>query len=62
MQCFICDHLLEQWLTGEKREEERDTKLEYFDNEESFLDEIKSIFRNFLTAIEWWEKNNRSKI
>ena len=28
-------------------------KFEYLENEESFLDEIKSIFHNYLRAIIW---------
>ena len=31
-------------------------KLEYLDNEKSFLDEIKSIFHNYLRAITCWIK------
>ena len=31
-------------------------KFEYIDNEKSFLDEIKSIFRNYLRAVSWWKK------
>ena len=30
-------------------------KFEYLENEESFLDEIKSIFHSFWRAIIWWE-------
>ena len=31
-------------------------KLEYFENEKSFLDEIKSIFHRFWRAIIWWKQ------
>ena len=31
-------------------------KSEYIDNEKSFLDEIKSIFCNYLRAVSWWKK------
>ena len=31
-------------------------KFEYIDNEKSFLDEIKSIFCNYLRAVIWWKK------
>ena len=30
-------------------------KFEYLENEESFLDEIKSIFHSYLKAIIWWK-------
>ena len=30
-------------------------KFEYLENEKSFLDEIKNIFRSFWRAIIWWE-------
>ena len=33
-------------------------KLEYLENEKSFLDEIKSIFHNFWRAIIWWKYRN----
>ena len=29
-------------------------KLEYLEKEKSFLDEIKSIYHNYLRAIIWW--------
>ena len=35
---------------GEKRED-GNTKIEYLGNEKSFLDEIKSIFYNYLRVI-----------
>ena len=37
---------------GKKGEKEIE-KFEYLENEESFLDEIKSIFHNYLRAIIW---------
>ena len=47
---FNFDHVLEQWLTGEKREAKREIlRLEYFENE-------KSIYHNLLRAIIWWKK------
>ena len=30
-------------------------KSEYLENEKSFLDEIKNIFRSFWRAIIWWD-------
>ena len=34
---FNFDHVLEQWLTGEKREAKREIlRLEYFENEKVF--------------------------
>ena len=36
----------------EKREDEY-TKIEYLENEKSFLDEIKNIFHSFRRAIIW---------
>ena len=41
---FIFHQPLKQWLTGRKRGEDGNTKIEYLENEKSFLDEIKSIF------------------
>ena len=35
-----------EWLTRRKRGEDG-SKLEYFENEKSFLDEIKNIFHGF---------------
>ena len=37
----------------EKRGETEILKFEYLDNEKSFLDEIKNIFRNYLRAVIW---------
>ena len=37
---------------GKKRGKEN-TKFEYVENEKGFLDEIKSIFHNFLRTIIW---------
>ena len=43
-----------------KRRRTRDIqKLEYLDNKQSFLDEIKRIFPNFLRAVIWWEKKGK---
>ena len=36
-----------------EREEEKLQKLEYLENEKSFLDEIKNIFHSFRRAIIW---------
>ena len=36
---------------------------EYFENQKSFFDEIKSIFHNHLKVIIWWEnENSRHKL
>ena len=38
------------------KEGEKLQKIEYLENEKSFLDEIKNIFYNFWRAIIWWKK------
>ena len=38
--------IFDQWLTGGKRGEEGNTKSEYLDYENSFLDEIKDIYQS----------------
>ena len=43
------------------REEEKLQKLEYLENEKSFLDEIKNIFHSFWRAIIWWRNKNLIK-
>ena len=40
------------------REEEKLQKLEYLENEKSFLDEIKNIFHSFCRATIWWKNKN----
>ena len=50
---FILDQALKQWLTGRKRGKDGMQKFEYFENEKSFLDQIKNIFHNFLRVIIW---------
>ena len=37
-------------------------KLEYLENEKSFLDEIKNIFDSFWSAIIWWKIKISKKI
>ena len=37
----------------EKRGEDENTRIEYLENEKSFLDEIKNIFNSFGRAIIW---------
>ena len=62
---FIFHHLLKQWARG-KRGRNANAKMqkfltemtemqnfEYLKNKESFLDEIKSMFHNYLSAISW---------
>ena len=44
---LIFDHPLKQWLTGRKKGKIELQKIEYLENEKSFLDEIKSIFHSF---------------
>ena len=49
---------------GGKRERGKykyNTKMEYFEKEKSFLDEIKSIFQNLLRAMIWWKKRKIGK-
>ena len=36
-------------------------KLEYLENQKSFLDEIKNIFHSFWMAIIWWKNKNLIK-
>ena len=36
------------------KEEEKIQKIEYIQNEKSFLDEIENIFHSFWRAIIWW--------
>ena len=36
-------------------EEAETQKFEYLENKKSFLDEIKSIFHNYICAIIWWK-------
>ena len=50
---FFLDQTLRQWLTGKKEGKTKIQKFEYLDNEKSFLDEIKSIFRNYLSTVIW---------
>ena len=40
---------------GKKEEKAKIQKLEYLENEKSFLDEIKNIFQSFWRAITWWK-------
>ena len=41
---IIFDHLLKQWPAGENNGKTEIQKFEYFKNEKTFLDEIKSFF------------------
>ena len=50
---FIFHHPISQLLTWKKKRKLEIQKFEYLDNEKSFLDEIKNIFRNYLRAIIW---------
>ena len=50
---FIFDHLLKQCPTGKKEGKKEIQKFEYLKNENSFLNKIKSIFHNYLSAIIW---------
>ena len=42
-------------------EGKKSQKLEYLENEKSFLDEIKNIFHSFLRAMIWWKNKNLIK-
>ena len=44
---FILDQALKQLLTGKKDGKMETQKIEYLENQESFLDEIKNIFQSF---------------
>ena len=59
---FIFDHPVKQWPTCRKRGKDRNTKIEYLENEKSFLDEIKSIFHSFWRPIIWWKNKSLMKI
>ena len=37
-------------------------EFEYLDNEKRFLDEIKSIFRNYFNAVIWLKKKKKRKV
>ena len=50
---FIFGYPLKQWPTGKKRVEDGNKKNEYLKKENSFLDEVKSIFHNYFRAIIW---------
>ena len=50
---FIFSYPLRQWLTRKKEGKTEIQKFECLENEKSFLDEIKSIFHNYLRAITW---------
>ena len=54
---FFC--LFESWKCG--KEGEKLQKLEYLENEKSFLDEIKNIFHSFWRAIIWWKNKKLIK-
>ena len=40
-------------IDREKKRKTEIQKFEYLDNEKSFLDEVKSIFRNYLRSAIW---------
>ena len=42
-----------------ERKEKKLQKSEYFQNEKSFLDQIKSTFHSFWRAIIWWKRNDK---
>ena len=44
---FMLDQPVKQWLTGRKEGKTDIQKLEYLENEKSFLDEMKNIFHSF---------------
>ena len=44
-----------------KGEGQKLKKIEYLENEKSFLDEIKSIFHSFWRAIIWWKNKDLMK-
>ena len=58
---FILDHPLKQWPTGRKRGKETQ-KIEYLENENNFIDEMKSSFHSFWRAIIGWKNENLMKI
>ena len=44
------------WSNGwQGKKKTKIQKLEYLENEKSFLDEIKNIFQSFWRAITWWK-------
>ena len=44
------------------KEEDKLQKLEYLENEKSFLGEMENIFHNFRRAINWWKKKKKKKL
>ena len=54
--CFFAVSILKAMTEGEQWREVKNTKFEYLENDKSFLDEIKSIFHNYLRAIICWIK------
>ena len=55
---IFLDQPLKQWLTGKKKGKTEIQKLEYLENEKSFLDEIKNIFHSFMF---WQSKHMKQK-
>ena len=52
------------YSNGQQVEKEGRTeiqKIEYLKNKKSFLDEMKSIFHSFWSAIIWWKNKNLMK-
>ena len=43
------------WIWKEWKGREKTQKFKYFENEKSFLNEIKNIFHSFVRAIIWWK-------
>ena len=58
----IFDRPPKQWPTGRKRRKDRNTKIQYLENEKSFLDEIKSNFHCFWRVIIRWKNKNLMQI
>ena len=47
-------------MTGKKEGKMEIQKIEYLDNEKSFLDKIESIFLNYYRAVIWCKKMENS--
>ena len=59
---FTFDHPQSNGRQVEKEGRTEIQKIEYLENEKSFLDEIKSNFHGFWRAIIWWINKNLMKI
>ena len=58
-QNVLLSSYLDDWCRHKQTENEEKTEMqksEYLENEKSFIDELKSMFRNYVSAIISWIK------